>query len=197
MFESMTLADLEELGVRPDLADLPSHADYPKTAMPPLLAIEEEDLGVATDATLTPDGEAPVAQQWRKIKFPVCDICQRLGVWEHPAGGVRCGTCARPSLEALADEVLGPPIKLTKVAKTRRVKHVDVVAERAPLKVIAAKVVVAAKVKAKPAVDTQKQAVIAWFMAKKSMESAVTKFPTVSKGTLSAIKANVTRGAYK
>ena len=33
--------------------------------------------------------------EWKKIKRP-CDLCARQAIWEHPAGGLRCGKCPRP-----------------------------------------------------------------------------------------------------
>lgn len=34
---------------------------------------------------------------WYKLEQRVCDICFRRAVWAHPAGGVRCNRCPRPS----------------------------------------------------------------------------------------------------
>lgn len=51
--------------------------------------------------TVRPPGHKPVQQnaraRWYKLEHPVCDICFRRAVWAHPAGGLRCGRCPRPS----------------------------------------------------------------------------------------------------
>jgi hypothetical protein len=31
------------------------------------------------------------------VRHPLrCDICNKLAVWSHPMGGLRCKTCPRP-----------------------------------------------------------------------------------------------------
>ena len=45
--------------------------------------------------------------QWSEIKPPeppLCDLCGRLALWSHPAGGLRCGTCPRPECKHLRCE---------------------------------------------------------------------------------------------
>lgn len=34
---------------------------------------------------------------WRRIQFPRCDTCSKPAVWRHPAGGLRCDKCPRPT----------------------------------------------------------------------------------------------------
>jgi hypothetical protein len=33
--------------------------------------------------------------EWRKIIPPQCDGCGRRAIWQHPAGGLRCGRCPK------------------------------------------------------------------------------------------------------
>lgn len=34
---------------------------------------------------------------WLRYVPPGCDICGREPCWRHPAGGLRCSSCPRPS----------------------------------------------------------------------------------------------------
>lgn len=34
---------------------------------------------------------------WTRIPDPTCDLCTNRARWSHPAGGLRCGRCPRPS----------------------------------------------------------------------------------------------------
>jgi hypothetical protein len=33
---------------------------------------------------------------WLRVQPRRCDLCDRVAVWMHPAGGYRCNRCPRP-----------------------------------------------------------------------------------------------------
>lgn len=33
---------------------------------------------------------------WVRLEIQKCDLCERIAIWMHPAGGFRCSVCPKP-----------------------------------------------------------------------------------------------------
>jgi len=62
---------------------------------------------MSDEKSVRESGDALTAKcsEWKKIKRAKCDICPRSAIWEHPAGGLRCGMCQRPERADLSESV--------------------------------------------------------------------------------------------